>query len=187
MIDNEFQGLPPRSTASAPDPLAPPQAVILEDSENQRNDVEKVRPSVTEIRIAKELLKGSYQYEACRAAGYSATTAYKGSTQIVNRPGVQTALQEALARAVEKKANGKGLHDGIAETLVEGMLAATKQGKDGATLTDYTERRKSAESVATFAGFRPATQVDLAPGESYAERIMRLNADPDAAEDLDDV
>ena len=187
MIDNDFQGLPPRSTASAPDPLAPTPTVIIEAAENQRNEIEKVRPTVTEIRIAKELLNGSYQYEACRAAGYSATTAYKGSTQIVNRPGVQTALQEALERAVKNKASGKDLKDGIAETLVTGMLNADKKAKDGSVVTDYTERRKSAESIATLAGFRPAATLELSPGESYAERIMRLNADPDAIEDLDDV
>ena len=183
MMDNEFQGLPPRSTAEAPDPLAMPPAVILEAREKQISNDEKVRPSVTEIRVAQNLLiPGTTQHHACRAAGYSDSYARTHSTEIVNRPGVQTALQEALERAMKDKNNGKGLKDGIAETLVTGMLTAEKKAKDGTMQTDYTERRKSAESVATFAGFRPATQVDLSPGESYHERILRLNADlgPDA-------
>jgi len=136
----------------------------------------KDRPTITQIRIAEKLLQpGVTQYEACRSEGYSASTAMTRSTAIINQPGVQTALAEALEKATQKKFKA-GMKDTVADTMVAGMgaMKVTKQGKE---VTDFTERRKSAETVATFAGMRPAATLEVSPGESYHERIVRLNSE----------
>jgi hypothetical protein len=145
----------------------------------------KIRPTITEIRIAENLLKpGVHQYEACRAAGYSDSTSYTRSTEIINRPGVQTALAEALERAAKKQGKDN-LKDHVAETMVAGM-DATKKAHDGTVITDFTERRKSAETVATFAGMRPAAQLEI-QDESYHDRILRLRGiDPEKVIEQDD-
>jgi hypothetical protein len=134
----------------------------------------KIRPTITDKRIARNLLRGQPDYKAVMNAGYAESTARANATEIINRPGVQTALAQAL-EAATMKAKNKPLKEAVSETMVAG-LDATKVTKQGVTVTDFTERRRSAETVATFAGMRPASQLDVAPGESYHDRILRLNA-----------
>ena len=57
-----------------------------------------------------------------------------------------------------------GTKDKVAETMVKGM-DATKEPRAWDTVTDFTERRKAAETVANYAGWKPASQVDVT-GES---------------------
>jgi hypothetical protein len=86
-----------------------------EDLPQNRSDPEKtvcdkmlkIRPTIAELEIAQNLLAGATQHHACRAAGYADKTARYHSTEIVNRPGVQTALAEALERI-------KGTKDAVA-------------------------------------------------------------------------
>lgn len=130
----------------------------------------KTWPTLSEIAIAKNLLSGATQTEACQAAGYALSTSLSRSTEIVNRPGVQTALREALEMAAKRN-----LKLAVAETMVAG-LDATKRNHAGDLDPDYAERRKSAETVAVFAGYKPAEQLDVT-GESYHDRIVRLHSE----------
>lgn len=118
-----------------------------------------VRPTTEDIKIAEGLAEGKKKIEALTEAGISESNARSNSSELCSRPGVLTALNEALNKAhVGVDRIAQKINEGLEATRPVVIKTAMK------TVPDFAVRHQYVRTASELLDLFPDKKFELPEG-----------------------